>query len=320
MIMRGVLYVACLAFVASVGGERTYSDLCDQIVEHAQQASRLHNAGQIKAAMDKVDAARQTFQAAVSIDPDEPQAYFNMANFLLNTQHLEESIPLWQAAADRVGPGDMQNFLLQKKVYATFGVHSMRRDAAYKNGEGNLSEALVHAQGQLGVYRSPEVYFDMATMQTMLASVGMASSTDAMQNFREAQNVAYRAWTLGLASRDPRYPLDSSRTIQCVDVSQRGQSAAPSLTTHGEVTAQSQDFITYDWKTLDSANNSMWITFPPQFQPGSVFANETTYGRNLKTPHDPYTCGAEDCAATDTLVPDMSTSLFYAFRQTRQPM
>ena len=350
----------CILFSssASASSPLSYSALCDSIVDHARAAARLHNAGQVEAALQEVDAARSVFREAVAVDDSQPQAYFNMANFLLNSQHLEESLPLWEAAAARVLPAvdhhesnpnsggssssssssnnnnnnnraeveealRLRDFFLQKRTYAQFGVHSMRRDAAYSGGSGNLTEALQHARHQLEIYPSPEVYFDMATLQTMLASVGRAEPSEAMDNFRAAQNTAYSAWVMGLASRDPRRPLDKSKVVRCLQGPQVVGDFASSSKINSEINAngsgvsmkQDANLVSYDWRRLaaqcaEKGNIQLQaaLTFPAHLQPGPVSESELVYGG-----HD-IKYFEEACSAEV----DENGALKYGYRQPRQ--
>jgi len=121
----------------------------------------------------------------------------------------------------------MKRKLEERKKRSKLGRISVARDAEYNDGQGNLSKAVELIQAQLEVlqfmlrdlsssvqlYQSPEYYFDLATMQgevyplsmifwssPVMLSAHEVSSTfakTALDNFKQAQDIAYRGFRAG---------------------------------------------------------------------------------------------------------------------------
>ena len=72
----------------------------EKMVGHAKQAARHFNTGRVKEAGENVQQATETYNKAVAILPDRPEAYLNHATFLFNIQRLEESLETWQKALE----------------------------------------------------------------------------------------------------------------------------------------------------------------------------------------------------------------------------
>ena len=124
-----------------------------------------------KKAKIEMEKAEASFERAIQLYPDEAQAYANMAQFCHNTNQLVRAVEYWTSTIARVGQdAKMVGMFEARRVDSLYGMHAMNRDNAYKEGQGNLTEALVHAGLQLGVYNSPVIMFDVATMQVMASN------------------------------------------------------------------------------------------------------------------------------------------------------
>ena len=83
--LMAILFLCSFAII-EVEADTAYDKHCAAIIQHAQKASRLYNTGKVDDAMKEIDKARESYQKAVAVDMDEPQAHYNMANFLLNVR------------------------------------------------------------------------------------------------------------------------------------------------------------------------------------------------------------------------------------------
>ena len=170
----------------------SYEEACDLIVTHAKKASRYFNDGRLEIANREKENARRAFRTATEIDESHPQAYLNMANFLLNTQELEESVHYWDMASNMVGNKDrnLREYVESRRKRARFGLYSSRRDGAYQDIK-NLSQALFWSKKQLEVIPNhPEVHFDRGTMQIMLNR----SSDVVISSLKKSQDVSLAGW------------------------------------------------------------------------------------------------------------------------------
>ncbi|KAJ1460540.1 hypothetical protein M885DRAFT_612581 [Pelagophyceae sp. CCMP2097] len=169
------VFVWCaLALAASTRGE-TYDGWTQQILDHAREAARLHNAGNVSGAAAAVEAAAAAFDAAIDIDDGNPQAYLTAANFFLNIHNFERALFLWDGAEARLG-GSAAAYIAERREMTLLGLYSVRRDAAYAAGQGNVLEALAWARKQHELLRkAPRYEHDVATLEAMLAEVGDAA-------------------------------------------------------------------------------------------------------------------------------------------------
>jgi len=185
--------IKILLFVVVVvsGNDGTYEEACDSIIAHAQKASKYFNAGHVEMANREKELAKRGFRRATRIDDTHPQAYLNMANFLLNTQELEESVRYWDIVASMIGDEqELRDYVKSRRTKARFGLYSKSRDRAY-NEDKNLTEALFWSKKQLEVIENhPEVHFDRGTIQIMLNM----SSDKIISSLRTSQNVSFAGW------------------------------------------------------------------------------------------------------------------------------
>ena len=125
----------------------------------------MYNAGEISQAERAIRSAEVSFKKAVAMNSEEGQAYANMAIFKLNTNQFDESLEYWAETLKRVDDQDMKDYITEKIRFTKYGKFSSHRDSMYNNGQGNISAALEAAIEQEKLYRSPEVLFDIATLQ-----------------------------------------------------------------------------------------------------------------------------------------------------------
>ena len=176
----------------------SYDEACDLIVTHAKKASQYFNAGHVEMANREKERAREAFGTAIEIHRSPIQAYLNMANFLLNTQELEESVQYWDIAFKMVGNDqELRDYVKSRRKRARFGLYSSRRDRAYQDVK-NLTQALFWSTKQLEVIPNhPEVHFDRGTMQIMVNE----SSDVVVSSLRKSQDISLAGWISDRRSR-----------------------------------------------------------------------------------------------------------------------
>ena len=69
------------------------------------------------------------------MDPLNPQAYANVANFFHNIQRFEEAMEMWKEAKDHTEDEDMQAYLESRRRLSQYGLYSIQRDRAYEGGQ-----------------------------------------------------------------------------------------------------------------------------------------------------------------------------------------
>ena len=175
----------------------SYDSLCETIVSHAQAAARLHNSGEAAAAVTEAVASVEAYRSAVELEPSEPQAYLYAGQAMYNMQRFDEAIGAFTAAgeghphhgtsaprhlrttaprhftgerlpADGNSPGGQpwREYIASRVRAARLGQASIARDAAYADGQGNLTEALRLVRLQLELQpRHPRYLHDAATVQ-----------------------------------------------------------------------------------------------------------------------------------------------------------
>ena len=84
-----------------------YQALCDSIVEHAQNAARLHNAGEHAAAEAEADAAAKAYYAAIALYPTELQAYFYGGQGFYNLRRFDEAVDAWRIVVPLIPEGNI---------------------------------------------------------------------------------------------------------------------------------------------------------------------------------------------------------------------
>ena len=87
---------------SATGGWDLYDEHCQQLVLHAKGAAAWYNKGEAEKAQEELDAATAAFYRAVEVAPGEPQAYIDMATFMLNIHRFNASLDYWRHALDLV--------------------------------------------------------------------------------------------------------------------------------------------------------------------------------------------------------------------------
>jgi hypothetical protein len=152
------IMLATVATVAVVTGQPSpdaatelptdYEGLAESIIQHAQQAARHFNTGDKAKAEAAMATVEKVYERAVAINPAEPQAYANMAQFCHNTNQLERAVNFWKLTLSAVkGDGQMEAMVRGRIKFSTYGMHSKARDDAYADG---CVRALVSDRQHLG--------------------------------------------------------------------------------------------------------------------------------------------------------------------------
>jgi tetratricopeptide (TPR) repeat protein len=200
------LLLVCIATAQQEEEEESYDGYSEDIIKNAKRAAIAFNTGHVKQADKYVLAARAAFEGAVKMQPTGAQAYLNMATFMLNTNQLDDALEYFQKATDFLDKMSDDYFdhiaIIEESVAkAKFGQLSMRRDAAYDGGKGDMAKARVLAVEQLK--ETPDGKFrlahDLATMETMLCSSGTDKAakqmcTAAQSNFKYAMDLTFEKW------------------------------------------------------------------------------------------------------------------------------
>lgn len=232
---RWTTAIVVLLVVVDVNSSSPYDDLCDGIVDHARRASRLHNVGDEDASRREREAARADFEEAVRLDSSRPQAYLNMANFLYNTQQLNESLVYWEIAREKLPPDvdpDVVAYVERRSKRTLFGVYSIARDRVYDSGQGNLTGAMHWIEKQLEVYEEhPEILFDAGIVSVMRN----ASDRVVAQYLTASHNAAMKGWLA--EKRSSGYRCDERKS----SIVYNWRHAASGVRIEGD--AQSQQYV-----------------------------------------------------------------------------
>ena len=89
-----------------------------------------------------LQGCRAAFDAAVTMNPDDPQAYANFAQALHNSNQLVEAVEMWDKVIRRVD-SSVAASIRTKQRQSQFGVHSKDRDEAYQAGRVRHAYAAV---------------------------------------------------------------------------------------------------------------------------------------------------------------------------------
>lgn len=179
--MMGCRFWLAAAVVRVAAGNSAYLARCDEIIEHGRTASAAHNRGDDAGAAAALASAQASFEAATALDDGEPQAWLNAANLALNTQRFELSLDLWDGARERCAAYPEALAHVEERIETTrLGLYSVKRDAAYAGGEGDVVEAIRWAHEQLGAApNNPRAEHDAATLYAMYDEIENRSSTKA---------------------------------------------------------------------------------------------------------------------------------------------
>jgi hypothetical protein len=91
-----------------------YQALCASIVEHAQTAAHLHNAGEQAAAEAEADAAAKAYYAAIALYPTELQAYFYGGQGFYNLLRFDEAVDAWKRVLPLIPEGNILRATVEK--------------------------------------------------------------------------------------------------------------------------------------------------------------------------------------------------------------
>ncbi|CAJ1403877.1 unnamed protein product [Effrenium voratum] len=195
----------------------TYSALVDQIEEQARKAVELHGAGQVAAAVAKLEGAKGSFREAVRLDARQVDAYVAFGQAMLNTNQLQEAADAWENASQRISrekEPSLAAWVDGRLRWSKYGMVSMERDRSYAEGQGDLVKSVALIERQLEIYPDfPSRHHDLATTHVMLSETLEAASTRAVQSFRTAQERAVQAWRAGLKERGRAGPECSGRLV-----------------------------------------------------------------------------------------------------------
>lgn len=168
---------ATLAEPTDTATTAKYDALCEEIITHAQRASKFYNVGDVDAAKLSANEAGKAYRRAVNLAPSEPQAYLHAGTFFYNTHRFDKAVETYQLAAPLVvritsqapSGGSWSEYVDGRITAARIGRESKRRDAAYAEGQGNLTKALEAALGQAALApEAPHFLFDAATISAVL--------------------------------------------------------------------------------------------------------------------------------------------------------
>ena len=181
-----------------------YLTIVDQIEDLLGNAVRLHRSGQAPEAVQVLKKIRANFESAVQLEPALPDAYVAFAQAMLASNNLKESIDAWESALERMDEekdASMFAWAKGRLRWARYGVVSMKRDALYAHGQGDLMESKKLVEEQLQIYPDfPSRQHDLATIRVMLSEFG--DDAEVVENFRSSQENAWRSWMAGLLERN----------------------------------------------------------------------------------------------------------------------
>ena len=193
------LWLCSLLFFSCVSGNKQYERYCDEMIQQAGVAASHHNSGMVAAAEAAVTQVRELFQKAITLQPDEPQAYLNMAVFLSNIHEYDDSITQFEKARVLLGstiPRQVESQINMGVRRAKYGKYSMQRDKAYAEGKGNITEA--YHWGLLQLTVSNELFrinHEVATLEVMLCEYNFTLCEQASKRFTTASLIAQGFYT-----------------------------------------------------------------------------------------------------------------------------
>jgi len=166
-----------------------YDVLCDEIISAAQLCASAHNQNDASGAKKAEEEVQRTFQKAVALEPNEPQAYMHLATFYTNSNRFDKATELWEKILTVLSSDqtDVVKHVQSQLKHCQYGKISVARDQAYKNGEGDIHIALELAKQQLEVYYSPRILFDLATLLTMQSELDPNAFESANHYFHQSQ-------------------------------------------------------------------------------------------------------------------------------------
>ena len=243
--LRALLLIIAAA-VAAV--EDAYDGLCEKMIEQYQLAAKSHNAGDLEGEKLATEAGLAAYRSAIALDPTGPQAHLHQGTFLQNSHRFDEAVEIWQTVRPLVaniasrppgGSGTWKAFIDGRETVARIGRAAVARDKSYKEGQGNIEEALVHAHELVGIApRAPHFSFEAGT----IAWVGARTAEKAFEASRllaQAQeNAAHAAAAFIRRDRsqragDPSGPAACPSAGRLITVSEMSALAASASAASG---------------------------------------------------------------------------------------
>jgi len=149
--VKGCLVWLCIHFSSA----SKYLTLVDQMEDLLSTAVSFHRSGRGREALEVLQKIRENFQAAKRLEPASADAYVAFAQAMLASNNLKESIEAWESALERMNEDKDPSMFAWAKGrlrWARYGVVSMKRDALYANGQGDLVESKKLVEDQLQIY------------------------------------------------------------------------------------------------------------------------------------------------------------------------
>ena len=190
------LLTLTLTHTTALDANNNYDTICEEIVNAAKRCAQYHNQNKPSLASEAENDVVTHFDKAVSLEPNEPQAYMHMATFYSNSHQFDNSIKMWNTVlpllqnSDRA---DLVNMAKQQIKHCQYGKLSKERDNIYSDGEGDIDAAVDMIRRQLDIYYSPRMLFDLATLLTMQSELDSAKYEEAEVHFQHAQETALSA-------------------------------------------------------------------------------------------------------------------------------
>lgn len=223
-----VLFTLLVSLATSRAADE-YEVLCDRMVEQYQLAARYHNANRFDDEQRATASGLEAFSRAVALDPSGPQAYLHQGTFLQNTHRFDEAIEQWRAVRPLVagissrapGGGSWKAFIDGRETVARIGRAAVARDAAYQEGQGNISAALGYALELVDIApRAPHFLFEAGTIAWVDARE--TAAVDVACGLLERSQAAAAAAAAAFvrrdrAQRDPRSAVGASGGRVCPD-------------------------------------------------------------------------------------------------------
>eukprot|EP00438_Fugacium_kawagutii_P021380 Skav232427 [mRNA] locus=scaffold189:143649:144281:- [translate_table: standard] len=150
---------------------------------------------------------RDNFETAIKLEPSSPDAYVAYGQAMLASNHLKESIEAWESALQRMDKDTEPSTVAWAEGrlrWARYGELSMRRDALYAHGQGDLVESQRLVEEQLQIYADfPSRHHDLATIRVMLSDfLDRENDHLAVESFEYSQTSGLKAWMAGLLERN----------------------------------------------------------------------------------------------------------------------
>jgi hypothetical protein len=176
---------------------KSYDAVCDEMVNLAKLAAQAHNVGNTDEATAFAKKVKETYDDAVALDAVHPQAHLHYGTFLMNANDFEPAIKLFKDVLQSIGSDMRVRAMVMANIRKSeYGLYSMKRDASYNQGKGDLYEALEWGDKQLAV--SPEPHrtnHEVATINAMLCEYDAKFCSAAGTKFRIATTSSMQHYT-----------------------------------------------------------------------------------------------------------------------------